>query len=70
MEKAKTTKFYIPNSGTPFQLIKFKALELSDAIADQDSLLDTEDNFVKIGLSDGNKRNLLDKNPYWASSYL
>ena len=62
MEKTKTAKFYIPNSGTPFQLTKFEALELSDAIADQDSLLDTEDNFVKIGLSDGNKRNLLYKN--------
>ena len=32
MEKTKTTKFYIPNSGTPFQLTKFEALELSDAI--------------------------------------
>ena len=30
MEKTKTTKFYIPNSGTPFQLTKFEALELSD----------------------------------------
>ena len=64
MEKTKTTQFYIPNRGTPFQLTKFEALELSDAIADQDSLLDTEDNFVKIGLSNGNKRNLLYIKPY------
>ena len=59
MEKTKSTKFYILNCGTLFQFTKFEALELSDAIADQNSLLDTEDNFVKIWLSDWNKWNLL-----------
>ena len=61
MKKPKTIKFYTPNRGTPFQLTKFEALELSDAIADQDSLLDTEDNFLKTELSNGDKRNLLYK---------
>ena len=55
-------KILQPNIYLPFRLTKFEGLELSDTIVDQDSLFDTEDNYVKIELPNGNKRNLLYKN--------
>ena len=59
MEKVKTTNFYIPNKSKPSQLCNIEDLSLSDIPITADQISESEDEIVKIGLFDGNKRNLL-----------
>ena len=58
MNEVKTTWFYIPNSCISFQLSKVKVLISSVIPSSKDWILESEYDNVKIGLSDGNKRDL------------
>ena len=61
MEKVKATNFYIPNNNEPFKLFNIEDLTLSDIPITTDQISESKDDIVKVGFSDGNKRNLLYK---------
>ena len=61
MEKVKATNFYIPNNNEPFKLFNIEDLTLSDIPITTDQISESKDDILKVGFSDGNKRNLLYK---------
>ena len=53
--------FYIPNNSKPFKSFNIEDLILSDIPITTDQISESKDDIVKVGFSDGNKRNLLYK---------